>query len=261
TPTSTPGSYTLSLHDALPIFFAVGVVMCLFYGPILAGFALWRGGFGLDATGWGVIAVSTVLKTGYALFLQRAYRSGDFSFVYPLVRGSAPVIATLAAVAFLGERPAPLGLAGGLLIVVSIFFLSHGERLWQPRPATTAPVAGDHDPRAAPLPSPSPPPLRRALGNALIAGSFIASYTVWDRNAVAFHAINPVVFDGFTNIGLTALVAPFAWPRRDAVRALWRDRRREILVMATLSPLAYVLVLTALSFTPVSYVAPAREFS
>src|SRR5690606_41842019 len=83
TPTSTPGSYTLSLHDALPIFFAVGVVMCLFYGPILAGFALWRGGFGLDATGWGVIAVSTVLKTGYALFLQRAYRSGDFSFVYP----------------------------------------------------------------------------------------------------------------------------------------------------------------------------------
>ncbi|MCF3651077.1 DMT family transporter [Synoicihabitans lomoniglobus] len=230
--------------SGLPFVFGVGVIMTVIYTPILIGMAVWRGeGLGLGPTELGVIAVSTVLKTGYALYLQRAYRSGDFSFIYPLVRGSAPLIATAGAVIFLGERPSSLGLMGGALIVVSIFFLSNGERLWQ---------------RSA---DPAAPRLGRALGNALIAGSFIASYTVWDRNAVGFHDVNPVVFDGLTNIGLTLLLAPFAWSRRTAVREIWRVNRREMLIMATLSPLAYVLVLTALSFTPVSYVAPAREFS
>lgn len=231
--------------SGLPFVFAVGIVMTAYYLPLVAGMLLWSGGPSLDRTAVGVIAVSTVLKTGYALYLQRAYRSGDFSLIYPLVRGSAPLLAMLGAVLFLGERPAPLGIAGALCIVVSIFFLSHGERLWQK--TTTA--------------STGAPPRLRALGNALIAGSFIASYTVWDRNGVGFHHINPVVFDGLTNIGLTVLLAPFAWSRRAAVRSVWRKNRREVLIMATLSPLAYVLVLTALSFSPVSYVAPAREFS
>ena len=231
--------------SGLPFVFLVGMVMSVLYPPIILGIALAQGGLHLDRAGWGVIAVSTVLKTGYALYLQRAYRSGDFSFIYALVRGSAPVIATLGAIVFLGERPSPLGAAGGLLIVISIFFLSHGERLWQ-RPA----VGGATGLRLGP-----------ALGNALIAGSFIASYTVWDRNAVGYHHIHPVVFDGFTNLGLTALLAPFAWSRRAAIADIWQRHRREVLIMATLSPTAYVLVLTALSFTPVSYVAPAREFS
>ncbi len=229
--------------SGLPFVFAVGVVMTLIYTPIILTMLLWPGGPRLDGTALGVIAVSTVLKTGYALYLQRAYRSGDFSFVYPLVRGSAPLLATIGAVLFLGERPTALGLAGGITIVVSIFFLSNGERLWQ-RQST-----------------PDAPPRLRALGNALITGSFIASYTVWDRNAVGIHQVNPVLFDGLTNVGLTLLVAPFAWGRRKAVQKIWRVHRREVLIMATLSPFAYVLVLFALSFTPVSYVAPAREFS
>jgi drug/metabolite transporter (DMT)-like permease len=183
------------------------------------------------------------VASGYALFLQRAYRRGDFSLIYPIVRGSTPLLATIGAIIFLGETPTLLGAAGGLTIVVSIFFLSHGERLWQ-RSTTNSSTQ-----------------LSSALLNALIAGSFIATYTVWDRNAVGYHHLNPIVFDGFTNIGLTLLVAPFAWSQRDAVRSIWQRHRREVIIMGTLSPLAYVLVLTALSFTPVSYVAPAREFS
>lgn len=151
----------------------------------------------------------------------------------------------LGAVVFLGERPTPLGIFGAICIMVSIFFLSHGERLWK-SPASNSSGAAPH---------------LRTFGSALIAGSFIASYTVWDRNGVGYHHINPVLFDGLTNVGLTVLVAPFAWSRRDEVRAVWHKNRREVLNMAILSPLAYVLVLTALSFPPVSYVAPAREFS
>ncbi len=230
--------------SGLPFVFAVGLLMCVLYPPVMITVVIWNGGLTLTDTDLLVIAVSTVLKTGYALFLQRAYRSGDFSFVYPLVRGSAPVIATIGAAVFLQELPTPLGAVGGLLIVTSIFFLSHGERLWQtPTSGSTTPALG------------------RALFNALVAGSFIATYTVWDRNAVGYHHLNPILFDGFTNLGLTVLLAPFAWSRRDEVRTIWREHRREIIIMGTLSPAAYVLVLTALSFTPVSYVAPAREFS
>lgn len=232
------------VDSGLPFVFAVGLLMCLLYPPVMLGVIIWNGGVTLTGTGFFVIAVSTLLKTGYALYLQRAYRSGDFSFIYPLVRGSAPVIATLGAALFLHEFPTPLGTAGGLLIVTSIFFLSHGQRLWQ-----------------RPLPGASTPRLGRALTNALVTGSFIAAYTVWDRNAVGYHHINPILFDGCTNLGLTALLAPFAWSRRHEVREVWCRHRREVLIMGTLSPTAYVLVLTALSFTPVSYIAPTREVS
>lgn len=231
--------------SGLPFVFAVGIVMSVYYLPLVGAMLWWPDGPRLDRTVIGVIAVSTVLKTGYALYLQRAYRSGDFSLIYPLVRGSAPLLAMIGAVIFLGERPTLPGIAGALCIVVSIFFLSHGERLWQAAPTTQ----GGISPRLC------------ALGNALIAGSFIASYTVWDRNGVGLHHIHPVLFDGLTNLGLTVLLAPFAWGRRREVGQIWREHRREVLIVGTLSPLAYVLVLTALSFTPVSYVAPAREFS
>ncbi|GAB5560167.1 MAG: EamA family transporter [Synoicihabitans sp.] len=230
--------------SGLPFVFGVGVFMTAYYVPIVLGMLWWPGGPRLSSADLAVIGVSTVLKTGYALFLQRAYRSGDFSIVYPLVRGSAPLLATLGAALFLGEHPSMLGLVGALLIVGSIFVLSHGERIWKGSTTTHA----------------SSPRLL-ALGNALVAGSFIATYTVWDRHAMSHHAINPVVFDGLTNIGLTLLLAPFAWGRRAEVTQIWQTNRREIIIMGTLSPLAYVLVLTALSFTPVSYVAPAREFS
>ena len=216
--------------SGLPFVFATGVIMTLYYVPLVAGLIYWRD-IHLTLPQLFVISVSTVLKTGYALYLQRAYRSGDFSLIYPLVRGSAPLLATIGAIVFLGERPTPLAITGGLMIVLSIFFLSHGERLWQRRSPTS-----EHT------------PLRHALFNALIAASFIASYTVWDRNGVGYHHINPIVYDGFTNIGLTLLLAPFAWSRRAEVFAIWQNHRREVIIMATLAPLAYVLVLTALSF-------------
>ena len=95
--------------SGLPFVFAVGIVMTAYYLPLVVGMLLWSDDPSLNRVTIGVIAVSTVLKTGYALYLQRAYRSGDFSLIYPLVRGSAPLLAMLGAVLFLGERPAPPG--------------------------------------------------------------------------------------------------------------------------------------------------------
>lgn len=238
----------------LPFIFLAGLMINGLYAPVLLGYAwLHRPAFSWGAAG--VIAVSGVLKTAYAIFLQRGYRAGDFSLIYPLARGTGPLLATLFAILWLGERPTALGAAGGLLIVVSIFFLTGGERWWRTRRPPTlagaAPPAAPPDGRNAAL----------AVRYGVLTGCFIAAYTVWDRYGVATWRIHPVVFDGGTAVLMLVLLAPFGWRRRDEVRREWRLHRREAAIMAVLSPLGYVLVLTAMTFTPVSYVAPAREIS
>jgi drug/metabolite transporter (DMT)-like permease len=89
----------------------------------------------------------------------------------------------------------------------------------------------------------------------------IAGYTLWDKRAVSALGIPPLLYDWCGNLGRVLILTPLALGRPGEVRRLWREHRREVLVMAVLTPLSYILVLTALVFTPVSYVAPAREIS
>ena len=182
--------------------------------------------------------VSTLLHTAYFLTLQRGYRAGDLSLVYPIARGTGPALSTTAAILFFGERPIPLAICGALLVAVSVFVLTGG---------------GKH----------SNDPARRhaAVFYGLITGLLIASYTLWDKHAVSVLLIPPLLFDWTNTVGRTVLLTPHALRHWAAIRTEWRNHRREACVVALFSPLAYILVLTALVFTPVSYVAPARESS
>jgi len=58
------------------------------------------------------------------VLLQRAYRNGDLSLVYPLARGTGPLLATAAAIALLGERPSAIALLGGAMIVLAVLSLA-----------------------------------------------------------------------------------------------------------------------------------------
>jgi drug/metabolite transporter (DMT)-like permease len=95
----------------------------------------------------------------------------------------------------------------------------------------------------------------------ILSGVFIASYTLWDRHGVAALAIAPLLYDAGTALTQLALLTPFAVRRWPEVKSEWRDKKKWAFGVAVLSPIAYVLVLTAMTFTPVSYVAPAREVS
>lgn len=224
--------------SGLPFVAAVGLALAILYLPVVIVYAtLFEPSF--EWSGIGIIAVSACLKTGYALFLQRAYVRGDFSLVYPLARGTGPLLAVGIAVVFLGERPLPLAWAGTLLIVASIYLLTGGHRLLDPDRSH----------------------LRAGVAYGVGTGAFIAAYTVWDAHGVAGHQIPPVFYDAGTNWLSCVLLAPWTWRRRAEVAQLWPIRRREILTVAVLAPVAYVLVLTAMTFTPVSYIAPAREVS
>lgn len=222
----------------LPFVWLVGVVICSAYLPVLLAYSVWKHP-SITWTDAAWIAGSGVLKTGYSLFLQRGYRTGDFSLIYPLARGTGPLLSTLGAVIIMGERPTLLAVAGGVVIITAVFVLTDGTRLFQ--------QGREH--------------LRNAINYGLISGVFIASYTLWDRHGVHTRGIPPVLYDGGTAFVVLALVTPQAIPRWPEVTRHWREHKRYLFGQALLSPIAYVLVLTAMTFTPVSYVAPAREVS
>ncbi len=180
---------------------------------------------------------SAVLHLVYFLLLQRGYRVGDLSLVYPLARGTGPVLSTALAIAIFGERPSPVALLGALLVAVGVFTLTGGLRALRSVGA------------------------RWAVRYGLLTGVVIAAYTLWDKQAVSALLIPPVLLYYGASLGRIVLLAPYILGRWGAVAEEWRAHRREVLGVALLSPLSYILVLTALAFTPVSYVAPAREIS
>ena len=180
---------------------------------------------------------SGVLHLGYFLLLQHGYRVGDLSLVYPLARGTGPVIATTAAIVLFGERPSVVALFGVVLIAVGVFLLAREPRR----------IEGSL--------------LSRGVTYGVLTGTFIAAYTLWDKQAVSVLLIPPVLQDWSANLVRATLLSPLAVRRWAEVRAVWRAHKLEVLGVAVLTPLPYILVLTALVFTPVSYVAPAREIS
>jgi len=239
----------------LPFVWIVGAIICSCYVPVLIVYTTWQHPkIPAGAVLW--ILGSGVLKTSYSLFLQRGYRHGDFSFIYPLARGTGPLLSTIAAILFLGERPAALGLAGGLVIIASIFWLTGGfEKI-----AAMLRERGKTSDRSASTPTASSPFLP-SINYGILSGVFIASYTLWDQHGVAALAIAPILYDAGTAFTQLALLTPFALRRWPEVTRDWREKKRWALGVALLSPVAYVLVLTAMKFTPVSYIAPAREVS
>jgi len=197
---------------------------------------------------WVFMAGTGLLQVGYFLFLQASYRLGDLSLVYPVGRGSGALLAALAGIVLLGERPGPAGVAGIVLVVLGVLVLG-------------APGRGGDSP-APPQPgTPARPRLSRAIVFALVTGTFIASYTLWDKYAVSTLKVPPLM-QGYASLPVMALVlAPSALRQRSRTTRVWRDFRRQVTGAAVLSPLAYILVLIAMSFTAVSAVAPAREVS
>jgi len=195
----------------------------------------------LTAEAWLFIAGNGVLHVAYLVSLFRGYRAGDLSVVYPVARGTGPMLAALGAIVLLGERPTPLAYCGIALVGIGVFSLAGAG-------------GGVDTPDGA-------PPSASGVAWGLVTGAVIAAYTVWDKHAVSALALPPLFYDWAGGALRTLALLPIAARQPGAVRAAWRDHRREALVIAILAPLAYVLVLTALASSPVSYVAPAREVS
>jgi drug/metabolite transporter (DMT)-like permease len=216
------------------LYYSVGAVLCL--PPAVV--AVFVEGQRPQWTWLPAAAVTAIFHVLYGIMLQRGYAVGDLSVVYPLARGSGPLLAVFAAVVLLGERPGPLGLAGAALVVTGVLLIGTGSR------------SGHADRRAR----------RAGVGYGLLTGATIAAYTLWDDHAVNALAVPPLVYFAAGALLQSLLLAPIAF-RQSEVAALWRRHRREALIVGVASPVAYLLVLFAMRLAPVSLVAPAREVS
>ena len=215
---------------------AFAALSSLLYAPLAAGVVIVQH-FEFTIEALAFLFASAVLHTAYYLLLDRGYRHGDLSVVYPLARATGPFLTVLVAVALLGERPGIVALCGAALVVGGAFFIAA-----------------------------SPAKLReagalRGVAFALLTGCMIAAYTVVDKQAVGAVLIPPILQDWGANLGRVIVMAPLALGRRGEVKAAWSRQRKAVILVALLCPLSYILVLTAMVFTPVSYVAPAREVS
>ncbi|TRW96024.1 EamA family transporter [Paracoccus sp. M683] len=211
------------------------VLSVLIYLPL----ALWiaivqRPDFGLWQLGF--VLGSIALHLGYFTLLQAGYRKGDLSLVYPTARATGPMLSTLLAVLLLGEAVSPQMAVGAAIIVLGVLMLTGGVR------------SGARQVSAS-------------LAFGLGAGMLIGSYTAWDAYAVSVLLVPPLLLDYASNLGRVVLLAPIALRRRQAMRLQWAQHRGGVLAIAILSPLAYILVLHVLTYTPVAYVAPLRETS
>ncbi len=180
--------------------------------------------------------VSGVIHVAYFISLQRGYRAGDLSLVYPLARGTGPALATALAIVVLGERPGLQALLGTLLVVGSVFVLTGGK-------------------------APSGRNPRLAIVYGLATGGFISLYTTWDGYAVGHAGAAPLLFMMAGEFARAVILMPIALRNRPEIARIWQRHHWATIGVAVLSPLAYLMVLTAMQFTPVSLVAPTREIS
>ncbi|MGC7404860.1 DMT family transporter [Pandoraea pneumonica] len=219
------------------LVFLYALLTVVLYTPVALFFLIGSHADWPDWRGWAVITLSALLHYGYTLVLQRGYRVGDLSVVYPLARGTGPLLSSLGAILLLGERPGWVALIGIALVVGGVLIIAGGERLFR---------------RGS---------MHAGAGWGVLTGAFIAAYTLADAYAVKTLMLVPLVYYYLENVVRVVLSAPVACSRPARVALLWRANWRKIMLISLISPISYFLILTALKYAPVSHVAPAREMS
>ncbi len=206
-------------------------------GIVPAGVVAWwiagAGPIPVDGVALGV--VSGTVEAGYFILLSAAYRRGDLSVVYPIARGTAPLLAVAIGVGILGERLGVAGWIGVTLLLLGFLLLQQPWRALQGHRG--------FDP---------------SIAFALATGVTIATYSAIDR--VGTRIIDPVPYAAI--LWLTTSVVLVLWVRLVAggdIFAGGRDEVRRSAVGGWLTLGAYLLILFALSVAPLSGVAPLRE--
>jgi drug/metabolite transporter (DMT)-like permease len=209
------------------------VVGSLINLPLLAGTTV-------PAQVWPYAIASAAVEAIYFILLIRAYQNGDFSEVYPIARGAAPVFIAAWAMLFLGERPQAAGLAGLALLLVGLIVVG-ASRLF-----TGGKVINFNG---------------ALVATVLAVALCISIYSAIDAGAVRL--IQPAAYNVLV-LGLTGVfIAPFI-VARFGIRSLVRVGRANVIrivAIGVLLLLAYRLVLEAYSMARASYVGALREIS
>jgi drug/metabolite transporter (DMT)-like permease len=190
-----------------------------------------------DASLWPLLLVSVLIHALYPFFLVESYRHGDLNKVFPLIRGSVPLLTAAIALVSIGQYPGPVGIVGIVLISVAVTSFAWSANV---RPAGSS---------------------WRGTAFALLTGIIIAAYTVVDAiglraapNALAY-IVWLFVLDG----AFVAIIVALA--RGRAIVSFIHDSWKITLLAGALGVLTYGLALFAFSLGPVAEIAALRETS
>ncbi|RZU02307.1 EamA family transporter [Rivibacter subsaxonicus] len=231
------------------------LLVALMIGVLWAPVGLWAGWDAVPLWGWqewGIVLASGLVHLAYFTVLLRGYRASDLTVVYPLARGTGPLLTAVLAVLLLGESIAAHAVAGVLAVTLGVFLVAGGPRML--RALRRGGGLGAEEALAHRR-------VRLGIGYGFATGVLIAGYTMIDGVAVKLLLISPILVDYFGNVMRIPFALPAALRDRAGTLAAWRAQWRWALVVALLSPAAYVMVLYAVRMAPLSLVAPAREVS
>ncbi len=189
-----------------------------------------------DPASWPLLVLTILLHTGYHFFLPRAYDHGDLGQVYPIARGSAPLLVTLGAVFIAGETMNPAALLGVVCLAVGVMALTFDKGAGVARKP-------------------------KAVLYALLTGTFIASYTVVDglgvrqAGSILGFAVWLTVADGLLTFLLVSTWKP------SAVRQVLRSSVLVGFLGGALQVGAYWIIIWALAVAPMAMVSSLRETS
>ena len=209
---------------SITVMSLAGSIICL---PIL--FILPMPG----SAAWPYILLSACLQVGYSLFLVAAYRHGELGQVYPIVRGTVPLLVTLGGFLFFSEVLGPWQTLGVVLIATGIMSLSLGKA----RAATSS------------------------ILFALTTGLIIACYSTVDSRGVKL-VEQPVAYAIWVLFlfGIMITIA-FAATRKGLVIDLRSPLTWKAAAGGVVAMLAYGLVVVAYAYAPAGLVTAVRETS
>ena len=183
------------------------------------------------AASWPWVAASAVVHILYFVFLAGAYRWGELSYTYPVMRGGGPMIVALAGALVLGEVPAAGETLGIAIICAGIFAFASGR----------------HDRRATAF----------ALANAVV----IAAYTLIDAQGARLSGA-PLSYTLWFFAANGVVILIYGWLRRGpAVASYFVANWKRAVIGGTCAVAAYGIALWAMTRAPVAVVAVLRETS
>jgi drug/metabolite transporter (DMT)-like permease len=186
---------------------------------------------------WPWLAASVAIHLVYFASLIESYRTGDLGQVYPIARGSAPLMTAAAMATFVGERLSPVGWTGILVLVAGVLLLS---------------ARGGREPMKFD---------RRAVTFAGFTALTICAYSVVDGIGARL-STNPNAYSVWLFVGIAIVMVPYALYRggRDVVPAMRRYWRRGF-AGGALQVLSYGIAIWAMTVAPIAIVATLRETS
>ena len=193
---------------------------------------------------WAMVFASGIAHLVYFNCLLAGYRAADLTVVYPVARGTGPLVTAFASLVVLDEHLGAWGVAGVLAVTGGVFLIAGGPAL----------RAQAHDPAQRQR-------VRAGLAWGALTGLLISTYTLIDGYAVKVLALSPILIDWMGNLLRIPFMLPGALSDRAGFVADFKRQWKAALLLAAISPLGYVLVLYAAQQAPLSHVAPAREVS